>query len=49
MKDHQFPETGFGGPFFHSNADVSYASQKFFKIYRDNSFYFLVNIVKSHL
>ena len=44
MKDHQ---TGFGGPFFYSNADVSYAaSEKFFKIYRDNSFYFFVNIVK---
>lgn len=43
MKDHQ---TGFGGPFFYSNADVSYASEKNFKIYRDNSFYFLVNIVK---
>ena len=25
----------------YNNADVAYASQKFFHIYRDNSFYFL--------
>lgn len=29
----------------YNNADVAYASQKFFHIYRDNSFFF-VNIVK---
>ena len=46
MKDHQFLETGFGDPFFTVMQMLSYASEKFFKIYRDNSFYFLVNIVK---
>ena len=46
MKDHQFLETGFGDLFFIVMQMLSYASEKFFKIYRDNSFYFLVNIVK---
>jgi len=45
MKDHHSRKQALV-VLFYSNADVSYASEKNFKIYRDNSFYFLVNIVK---